>query len=132
MPKDTVREKIDNALDNNLGARLLQRFKAESEREIDLGGGDIIKLKIPATYSEYSSLLEQAKMRYQESGQDDENFIYVYLLESVVTNLNPLEIEQIVFTAPGLCDILLKSLDQASGNVITRLEMEAIEASKKK
>ena len=129
---ETTREKIDIQLDNNLGARLLQRFKAESEREIDLGNGDIIKLKIPATYSEYSSLLEQAKARYQGSGQDDENFIYVYLLESVVTNLNPLEIEQIVFQAPGLCDILLKSLDQASGNVITRLEMEAIEASKKK
>lgn len=128
---DTTRQKIDTQVDNNLGARLLKRFSATDYKEIDLGFGDVIKMKIPKTFSEYSALLEQAKIRYKESGQEDDNFIYCYLLESVIQNLNALEIEQIVFSAPGLCEVLLKSLDTASGNVISRLEAEMIEESKK-
>ena len=128
---ESTREKIDNSIQENLGARLLKRFKADETKEIDLGFGDVITLKVPRTFHEYSILMEQAKTRYKESGQEDENFIYVYLLEAVVANLNAKEIEEIVFTAPGLAEIILKSLDQACGNVISRLETEAILEAKK-
>lgn len=127
----TTRETLDSSIENNLGARLLKRFKAEDNKKIDLGFGDEIELKIPKTFSEYSSLLEQAKTRYAETGKTDDNFIYCYLLESVVTNLNEMEIQEIVFNCPGLTDILLKSLDAACGNVLTRVEAELIEESKK-
>lgn len=125
---------MEKQLENNLGARLLQKFRAETNKDLDLGDGLVLKLKIPQTYVEYTQLLEQAKERFIEAkGEDgDPNFIYCYLLESVITNLNQMEIQQIVFEAPGLTDIIIKAIDNASGNVITRLEAEAVEKSKKK
>lgn len=130
MRKNIAKDTLDKA-EGNLGSNLVNRFKSTGDQELDLGYGDIIKFKIPKDYQAYSDIYQAAQTLYIESGQTDTNYVYVYMLQSVIVNLSPIEIEQIVFECPGLTDVILKFLDQNAGNPLARLEREQIEQSKK-
>lgn len=129
MRKNIAKETVDR-VEGNLGSNLVNRFKSNGDQELDLGHGDVIKFKIPKDYQAYSDIYQAAQTMYIESGQTDTNYVYVYMLQSVIVNLSPIEIEQIVFECPGLTDIILKFLDQNAGNPLARLEKEQIERSK--
>jgi len=124
------KEQIDQKVSEN--RKLLDAFKAVDEHILDLGDYKV-RLKLPKSYAQYQLMFDQAKHRFDEAHGEggDRNWVYVYLLEQVLPEFNPLEVEELVFNCPGLVECILSHLKLYTGDVGTVLEMKRLEEEKK-
>lgn len=125
-------KKIEEAL--SIKDKLLKRFKAEGEFNIDLGDGCILECRVPTNYVEKAKLEADVASNFVATHgmEGDPNIYIAEQLAAVITNLNAGEIKELVENCPDLISYVQAEIEAHSGVVSRILQKESLEEARKK